>query len=472
MSIIRLYLILALLSSCLQATLELPVMFKDSMVLQRDEPVLIWGEAEPGDIVNITFQSHIVKTLVQNNGSWEVEFPAMPAGGPYEIIISAGEDSKTINDVFIGDVWVFSGQSNMQVSFQYFLDLNNIDEKYNGRFRDDLANCSQDTLVRNYMVATKDFHKETIRNEAENHWVSCDPELVRHCNPAAYYFAREVSDKTGVMTAAIRIAWGGHHIEKFYRGGYVYENMLKPWSKYKIKGVIWYQGENNLYKDGDRFAYALKLQLLIKDYRDLWNNSKLPFFIVQMPPANYSSRSYNNERSLSVFMEGQRQVLAVPYTYMAVASDLGMANGLHQPQKYELAVRLANLAFANVYGFADAVPAGPQFKNIKIEGDKIIVNFDTFGSKLTSKDGQMPRYFEIMGSGKNQGFVPANAKIVGNSVVVWSDQVHKPADVRFAFLQDDLMNINLVNSEGLPAAVFWANAPKQLHPGILKDMQK
>jgi sialate O-acetylesterase len=294
---------------------------------------------------------------------------------------------------------------------------------------------------------------------------------VKECTPVAYYFAREVSRKTGVMTAAIRIAWGGQRIESFYKGAFIYENMFKPWTKFKIKGLVWYQGESNLYKDGDRLGYALKLQMLVRDLRQLWNDSQLPFMVVQMPPATYSSRPFNDERSLPLFLEAQRQVSAIPYVSMAVASDLGMANGLHQPQKYELSTRLANLAFANVYDCPDAIPAGPQYRGFKVVDGKAIVSFETFGSKLTTQDGQEPRFFEVLGHGDSE-FRPARAMIDGGNVVVWHEEVTKPLDVRFAFNEKDLMNINLTNAEGIPAVVFWARSPNQLHPGLLKEMKQ
>jgi sialate O-acetylesterase len=359
----------------------------------------------------------------------------------------------------------------MQVSFQYYLDIKTINEKYNGRFREDVKNSADDKLVRNYMVATKDNNGEVVRNSAENRWFKSNPGDVKECTPVAYYFAREVSGKTNVMTAAVRIAWGGQCIEKFYKGAVIYENMLKPWSKFKIKGVVWYQGESNLYKDGDRLGYALKLQMLVRDLRQLWNNPQLPFMIVQMPPATYSSRPFNDERSLPVFLEAQRQALAIPYTLMAVTSDLGMANGLHQPQKYEVAVRLANLAFANVYDCADVIPAGPQYRDFNVVDGKVIVTFETFGSKLTTKDDQGPRFFEILGHGDSE-FRPAKARIDGDNVVIWHDEITKPLDVRFGFNESNLMKINLTNSEGVPAGVFWAKAPRQLHPGILTVMKK
>lgn len=467
--ITRFIILTLLLSATCHAVIELPPSISDNMVFQRQKPMTVWGKAKPDENISVRFHEFNVQTNADQNGEWQVNLPAMEAGGPYDLSITEINDSKQITGVYVGDVWVFSGQSNMQVSFDYYLNLDNISDVYKKQFSDTLAHCPEDRLVRNYMVATKDQHGQTIRNIAENNWFFGDPETVKHCNPIAYYFAKEVSQKTGIVTAAVRIAWGGQYIERFYRGADIYEYMLKPWSKLPVKGIIWYQGENNLYKDGDRLAYALKLQLLIRDYRRLWNDSELPFFIVQLPPSTYSSRSYNDEHSLPVFLEAQRQALAIPFTAMVNTSDLGMSNGLHQPQKYDIAVRLANLAFANVYGFADAVPAGPQYKKHVCEKNKIRVYFDTFGSCLTTNDGQSPKYFEVLPHGKNQSFVKAQAKIDGNSVLVWNNDVKDPVDIRFAFREQDLMEINLTNSEGIPAATFWAGATKQLHPAVFQE---
>lgn len=447
------------------AAIELPAFFTDNMVFQREKPISIWGTAGKQQRLTCGLGPHTAKTVTDENGRWEVEFSAMQAGGPYELILKTAADQQKLSGVYIGDVWVFSGQSNMQVSFEYFLDLPNIVDRYKECFQKTLDDCAQDTLVRNYMVATKD-NKETIRNEAENKWLLSTPEGIKHCNPIAYYFAREVSQKTHVMTAAVRIAWGGQYIERFYRGAAIYENMLKPWGRFPVKGVIWYQGENNLYKDGDRLGYALKLQLLIRDYRALWNDPKLPFLIVQLPPSTYSSRPFNDQHSLPVFLEAQRQALAIPFTAMANTADLGMDNGLHQPQKYDVAVRLANLAFANVYGFADAVAAGPQYKNHVRQGNKLRINFETFGSTLVTRDGKAPAFFELLPAGSDQTFVKAHAEIDGSSVLVWHENVSDPVDVRFAFREQDLMEINLTNAAGIPAATFWAGATRQLHPAL------
>lgn len=457
------------LSGNAAGTLQLPVFFSDNMVFQRQKPIVIRGSAEPDENIFVRLEDKTqTDTKADKKGQWQVQLPAMQAGGPYTLTIKGKQDQKIISGIYVGDVWVFSGQSNMQISFDYFLNLDNIDAVYKDRFKQTLANCEHDTRVRHFMVATKDRHGETIRNTAENQWLVPLPEQARHINPIAYYFAREVSQKTNVMTAVVRLAWGGRHIERFYQGAEIFEYMIKPWGQFPVKGVIWYQGENNLYKDGDRLAYALKLQWLIQDFRNLWNDPQLPFYIVQLPPAQYSSQPFNDEYSLPIFLEAQRQALSIPHTAMANTADLGMANGLHQPQKYDVAIRLANLAFANVYGFADAIPAGPQYRHYTREGNKIRVHFETFGSTLTTKDRQEPRYFEILPDGKNQSFVKAEAKIDGNTVLVWNKEVDKPVDVRFAFREQDLMNINLTNASGIPAATFWAGATQQLHPGLLQ----
>jgi sialate O-acetylesterase len=457
--------------SVIGAELLLPSYFGDNMVFQREKPISIWGTAAAGESVTVQLAEHKACASAGSDGAWQVQLPAMNAGGPHEMVVSGAAQQKKISGVYIGDVWVFSGQSNMQVSFDYFLGLPNIAEEYKKQFSETLSTCSQHRLVRHYMVASRDRKGQTIRNTAENRWFYGDREAVKHCNPVAYYFAQTVSKRTGVMTAAVRLAWGGQYIERFYKGADISEYMIKPWGNFPVKGVIWYQGENNLHKDGDRLGYALKLQMLVNDYRTLWNDTKLPFYIVQLPPAKYSDRPFNDENSLPVFLEAQRQALAIPFTAMANTADLGMTNGLHQPQKYEVAMRLANLAFANAYGFADAVPAGPQYKKYEREGNKLKVYFETFGSGLITKDGQAPRYFEVLGEG-SQAFAAAEAKIEGDGVLVWSDEVAKPVDVRFAFREQDLMDINLTNEAHIPAATFWAGATNQLHPGLLAEMSK
>lgn len=452
-------------ASAVVAEVTLPRFFQDHMVIQRGEPISVWGQATYDEHVEVSLNGVIAKTVADADGNWEVELPAQPAGGPFKLEVN----DRVLEDVYLGDVWVLSGQSNAQVSFNYYLGRATAPE-YMNRFKTDLINCADETLIRNYMVACKNDQKETIRNDSENRWFVSNPTDIGEVSPIAFYFAREISRKTSVMTAVVRIAWGGHHIEKFYEAAYIYRNMLQPWRRAKIKGVIWYQGENNLYKDGDRLGYALKLQLLIRDYRKLWDNPKLPFLLVQLPPSTYSSQPFNDLQSLPVFLEAQRQALQIPFTSLAVSSDLGMLNGLHQPQKYALAVRLANLAFANVYQASSAVPAGPQMQQFKIRGNQVIVSFDTFGSELITSDGQMPQYFEVAAQKKD--FKPAQAKIEGNSVVLWNDTIEKPYDVRYGFDESVLMNLNLTNSEGIPAAVFWARAQNQLHLGLLNEMKQ
>jgi len=451
--------------SVCSAEVALPRMFQDKMVFQRDEPIAVWGTASPGERVEVSLDGTRAQTVADADGNWELELAARPAGGPFTLNVN----NRALEDVYLGDVWVLSGQSNAQVSFNYYFGCS-IAPEYMDRFKADVETCGKEKLIRNFMVSSRNDEKEYIRNASENRWFDSNPKDIGEASPIAFYFARELSRHTKVMTAVVRIAWGGHHIEKFYQDAYIYRNMLEPWRRMKVKGVIWYQGENNLYKDGDRLGYALKLQLLIRDYRKLWNNPTLPFFIVQLPPSTYSSRPFNDAQSQPVFLEAQRQVLQVPYTSMAVASDLGMANGLHQPQKYELSIRLANLALANVYRDPDAVPAGPQMKRFRLEGNKAMVSFETFGSQLTTSDGEMPRYFEI--AAKNQEYKPAEAKIEGHTVVLWNDEIDKPHDVRYGFDEAVLMKLNLTNADGIPAAVFWARAQNQLHPGLLNEMKQ
>ncbi len=455
--------------SIVSAKVSLPVMFQDYMVLQRDEQIDVWGKANPDEVIEVSFTTEKVKISADSQGNWRVELPSMVAGGPYTLKVKGTKNSVICKDIYMGDVWLLSGQSNAFVPFNYFFEQR-IDKKYMDRFKKDVQECENEKLIRNYLVACKDDSKEYIRNDSENRWFEANPKDIAETSPVAYYFAREVSKKTSVMTAVVRISWGGNVIERFYKGANNYENMLKPWARFKIKGVLWYQGESNVIA-GDGLAYALKLQIMIRDFRELWNDPKLPFFIVQLPPAVYSTRPFLNENSLPIFLEAQRQALEIPYTSMAVASDLGMANGVHQPQKYELAVRLANLAFTDVYNYEGAIAAGPQFKSARIIDGSVSITFETFGSKLKTRDGLPPKFFGIRAKDGMQ-FEPAQTKIEGNNVIVWSNAVMEPYDVVMGFKETDLMDINLTNSEGIPAAVFWLRAEKQLHPVLLKERTK
>ena len=461
------FLFFASFVSIVSGELRLAEPFGDHMIIQRGEPITFWGSSLPKEEVVVYFNALEKKVLADGDGNWEIEFPKLQAGGPYIVTVKSRDSEIVVNGVYIGDLWIFSGQSNMQVSFAYFLELDNIGQEYKDCFAETLSSCESDSLVRNYMVATRDENGFVVRNSLENHWFKSESESVKHCNPVGYYFAREVSRKTGVMTAAVRIAWGGRRIERFYKGDKVYEYMLKPWSKMKIKGFAWYQGESNIYKDGDRFAYALKLQLMINGLRDLWQDSNLPVYIVQLPPAKYSAVDWNDKLSLGVFLEAQRQVLDMPYTAMVTTPDLGMSNGLHQPQKYEVAKRLADIALKNVYGFKDVAAEGPQYKGHERKGNKLYVYFETFGSELTTKDGEEARHFEIIEDGKGKSFVPARVNVSGEYVVLWNDDIDKPEHVRFLVNEDDMMDTNLVNKDGVPAATFISNAPSQLHREFL-----
>ncbi len=458
-------------ASVANAEVTLPRIFQDKMVFQRDEPIAVWGTASPGERVEVSLDGTLAETVADADGNWELELPARPAGGPFKLNVN----DRALDDVYLGDVWVLSGQSNAFVPFDYFLKRSGLDPKYRKQFEDDLETCGAEKMIRHYLVARRNRHKEYYMHgessHPENVWLdTSDPDEVRDVSPVAHYFARELSRKTSVMTAVIRIAWGGNVIEKFLPGGNNHTHMVTPWAHHKIKGVIWYQGESNIIDGNDGLGYAPKLQSLIRGYRELWENPQLPFLIVQLPACQYSHRDGCDEVSLPLLLEAQRQALQIPFTSMAVATDLGAANDLHPPQKYEVAIRLANLALADVHHDPHAVPAGPQMKRFRVEGNRVMVSFETFGSDLATSDGKMPRYFEVAAA--KQEFKPAEAKIEGHTVVLWNDEIDQPHDVRYGFDESVLMKLNLTNADGIPAAVFWAGAQNQRHPGLFNEMKK
>ena len=264
-------------SAVAHAEVRLPRQFQDKMVLQRGQAINIWGNASPNETVEVSLADEKSSTQADTDGSWQLSLPAAEASGPLTLTVKGAQNELVLKDVFIGDVWLLSGQSNAFVDFNYFFEKK-VDKEYLDRFKNDLGQCGKERLIRNYLVSCKNNKKEFIRSESENRWFDCNAKDVSTVSPIAYYFARELSRKTQVMTAVVRIAWGGNRIENFYKGANNYNNMVKPWGKHKFKGVIWYQGESNVIA-GDGLGYALKLQTLIKDYRELFNTPKLPFYL-------------------------------------------------------------------------------------------------------------------------------------------------------------------------------------------------
>ena len=496
------------------AELEVPSLFSDHMVLQRGMQISIWGKATPNDKITVklspeqsaqaTGKQIEVQCKASEDGRWKATLPPMDAGGPYELIITAGDNSKlTFHDVVIGDVWVCSGQSNMEWSVAG-----------SANAEQEIANANY-PLIRLFMV--KKVVSDTPVEDPQSKWMVCSPETVRNFSAVGYFFARELHNHLKVPIGMIQAAWGGTPAESWVSyqalesdpelkvilenwqkivNAYPealkkYEERLKKWeeeaklakeqgqpippkprppigpgnpwqpcglfngmiaplTKFAIKGVIWYQGESNV---GRAAQYRKLFPALIYDWRKAWGID-FPFLFVQL--ANFLQRKPEpSESAWAELREAQLLTfLNVPKTGMAVTIDIGEANDIHPKNKQDVGKRLALAARAIAYG-ENIVYSGPIYDGMTVEGNKIRIRFKHTGSGLVAK-GEKLTGFAI--AGEDGKFVWAEAKIEGDTVVVWSPNVEKPVAVRYAWA--DNPDCNLYNQEGLPASPFRTDMPK------------
>lgn len=455
--------VLILASGMASAAVKLPAIIGNNMVLQRDEPVPVWGWDEAGTLVTVTLGEAKVTAKAGADGKWMVKLPAMKAGGPHTVTI-VGTDTVKLENVLVGEVWFCSGQSNMEWSVKAS------------------NNAQQEIAAANYPkirhIKIPHVPAETPQTEVKSDgWKATTPQTVGDFTAVGYYFGRNLQTQLDVPIGLIGCNWGGTRIEpwtppegfkavpalkdiadkldsfpqKNAKGEVnhqsplaLYNGMVAPLVPYGIKGAIWYQGESN---NGEGMLYHEKMKALISGWRSLWGKSDLPFLYVQLASYHYGNR---NPADLAGIWEAQTATLAVPHTGMAVTVDISNTKNIHPTNKQDVGKRLALWALAQVYGQKDLVYSGPLYKSMKVDGNKIRLTFDHSGSGLASRDGEPLTWFTIAGDDKN--FVEAEAKIAGNEIVVSSQSVEKPVAVRFAWNQD--AEPNLSNKEGLPASPF------------------
>lgn len=455
--------VLTFASGMASAAVKLPAIIGNNMVLQRGEPVPLWGWDDAGTLVTVTLGDAKVTATAGADGKWMVKLPAMKAGGPHTVTIT-GTDTVKLEDVLVGEVWFCSGQSNMEWSVKAS------------------ANAEQEIAAANYPkirhIKIPHVPAETPQTEVKSDgWKATTPLTVGDFTAVGYYFGRNLQAQLDVPIGLIGCNWGGTRIEpwtppegfkavpalkdiadkldtfpqKNAKGEVnhqsplaLYNGMVAPLVPYGIKGAIWYQGESN---NGEGMLYHEKMKALISGWRSLWSKSDLPFLYVQLASYDYGNR---NPADLAGIWEAQAATLAVPHTGMAVTVDISNTKNIHPTNKQDVGKRLALWALAQVYGQKDLVYSGPLYKSMKVDGNKIRLAFDHAGSGLASRDGEPLSWFTIAGEDKN--FVDAEAKIEGSEIVVSSQSVEKPVAVRFAW--NDVAEPNLSNKEGLPASPF------------------
>ena len=454
--------LLFLVTGSVSAAVKLPSVFGDNMVLQRNQPVPIWGWDDPGTQVTITLGDTKVVATADDNGKWMVRLPAMEAGGPYAMTVK-GTDVVIVKNILLGEVWLCSGQSNMEWP---------------------VARCNhaqQEIAAADYpqIRHIKIPHRPAATPQDDvpsGGWQVCKPETVGSFTAVGYFFGRYLHQKLGVPIGLIGSNWGGTRIEPWTppegfkavpalkqiaehldqypskrNNGTInhqsplalYNGMIAPLVPYGLRGAIWYQGEAN---NGEGMLYHEKMKALIAGWRRVWNCPDMPFYYVQLAPFRYPGEPTR----LPGIWEAQLATLCVPNTGMAVTVDIGNVKDIHPRNKQDVGKRLALWALAKAYGKRGLVYSGPLYKSMKVEGDKIRICFDHVGSGLASRDGKPLRWFTIAGPDKK--FVEAQAEIDGDTVVVHADSVPKPVAVRFGWHQE--AEPNLSNKEGLPASPF------------------
>lgn len=460
-------------SSAVYAEIKLPAIIGDGMVIQRDKPIRLWGWTDqPAVAIRLGEKEKVVKP--DENGRWSVVLKAMPAGGPHEIVLSTREDAEVrIRDVLVGEVWVCSGQSNMEWSAIPQLGIDNNEAEVAA------ANYPQIRLIDVPNVAA-----ETPQDDFKGKWQACTPESMRPFSAVGYYFGRKLHKELGVPVGLIGSNWGGTeaepwtspqamaaepklkaHLEQWeknvaaneklklnpQRPSVLYNAMIAPIVSYPIRGAIWYQGESNVTRAYD---YRVVFPTLIKSWRTAWGDRDMPFYFVQIAPFKYTTsipQWKTTEQHCAELWDSQLYAYRhVKSTGMVVVHDIGNVNDIHPRNKLDVGRRLANWALANTYGKDGIVYSGPIYKSFKKQGDKIVLRFDDTGSGLESRDGKSLTHFTL--AAEDQQFKPAVAEIVGDTVVVRSDEVAKPVAVRFAW--HEAAEPNLMNKEGLPASPF------------------
>lgn len=481
-------------------------LFVDGAILQRDLPVAVWGEANPSENVTVQFAGQSLATRADTSGRWIVRLAALPASAEPRSLVIKGDNTIEIRDVLVGEVWLCSGQSNMERQ----LGLRGGQKP--------IINWQQEAAAANFplirMFTVKQSHSDTVQIAASGSWKICNPVNVVQFSAVGYFFGRDLFLKLGVPIGLIHSSWGGTPVEAWTsremltaspegnaslaahsksvadypsrlerykadeprlkseyeaavaaaklagkpapaapapprdpksdknRPACLFNAMIQPLVPYTLRGVIWYQGEGN---NGKPAAYRTLFPAVIADWRARWGQGDFPFLFVQIAPFKNMTPDIR---------EAQRHTLFVsPATAMVVTTDVGDAEDIHPANKAPVGARLALAARAIAYG-EKIVWSGPLVRSITRAGSEAILAFDHIGGGLVAKDGPL-RGFEVAGAdGK---FVPAAAVIKGDTIRVSSPAVASPVEVRYGW--SNVPDVNLFNVELLPASPFTIKLP-------------
>lgn len=487
------------LSAVSHAAVRLPALIDHHMVMQRGEPIPVWGWANKGEKVEVFFDGEHRTSTADDNGVWRVVFPAHEAGGPYEMTIKGTNLIKLYN-IAVGDVWLCSGQSNMEWPVKYASNARiEVEASYNPRIR---------------FIEIKKAGACEPQTDCEGQWQECTPKTAGDISAVAYFFAQEMTRDLKIPIGIVQSAWGGTPIsvwtslpameaepacapilrdyrgifaekpealEYYYDGlgswfeycfvqmsrqapygnlpkpadpyqnitwvpSYVYNAMIAPLSWYPLTGVIWYQGESNV---GRAHRYRTQLPLLIGDWRKTFGRPNLPFIVVQL--ANFGK--HVSEPGNAAYAEMREAQLMTaeddPHTTLVVAIDAGEVDNIHYKNKQSVGSRSAIAALGMVHGRRDLYE-GPVYRDMTIEGDEIRLRFDNAPDGLMVPGDDDIKGFTIAGADRK--FYYADSRIEGNEIVVSRYRVQRPVAVRYGWAQNPMCNV--YNNAGLPMSPF------------------
>lgn len=459
--VLLLSLVFLLCLSGAEAKIILPSVFSDNMVLQQKDNVKIWGKADVNKAVGITtsWNNKEYKTTADRLGNWQTSITTPAAGGPYTITISDGQ-KLTIKNVLIGEVWVCSGQSNMEMPVKGFGNQPVLNSN-------DILLGSDNPQIR--LIRYERALERSARFDCKStSWQVSDIENAKNFSAVGYQFAQMLQKKLKVPVGMIMSTWGGTKIEAWMTTNslrpfpeikipapgdtaeiikndptVLFNAMINPFLGYGIKGVLWYQGEQNR---SNPEIYDRLMVSMVDEWRKLWNRGQWPFFYVQIAPYRYNDKL----GPANLLREAQLKASSqIQNSGMVVTMDAGAEKFIHPSDKTTVSKRLFYLAMANTYGMTGLPHESPVYKSMKIDKDRVILSFSNAENGLSSF-GKSLSAFEI--AGEDKVFYPAKAAITGAGVIVQSDNVKNPVAVRYAF--KDWVEGDLFNSEGFPASPF------------------
>jgi sialate O-acetylesterase len=466
------------------ATFGLGSGLQDGMVIQQNHPLIVWGSGGQGDTVSIRADwmtdAVMVKVDPSGNFSGIIPVPAVSPGDfhPHSLVVTDGASRIILKDVLIGEVWLCSGQSNMQFSMK------------------DVTDSTAEIAAAKYpylrlLDVQLNFSATPIEN-FNGRWMECTPATATKFSAVGYYFGRELLQKlkvpVGIVFSGIGASAaqayvpqsvlaadsqlnriylepylssprskehidGGFSFEKVTRPFLLYNAMIYPLRRMSIRGICWYQGEANRM---ERESYTRLTQTLIKSWRDMFGQGELPFYYVQVAPFFWDKED-DTLADYSFFREAQEKISELNNTAMVTTVDVGEAKNLHPHNKKPIGIRLARTALNRVYGREDIVWRGPQYQHMEVAGGKAVIFFQP-GTVARGLQGDL-KFFTVAGGDRK--FYPARAMIEGDRIVVWSPKVRRPAAVRYAFTNYAVTDLH--NGEGWPVVPFrtddWAEPP-------------